>query len=98
VEDINGRLDLFAVLKLLSERGITRVMVEAGPILTAALVRADLVDAAALFHSPSPIGADGIDALDGLPLSALTRSVQLKKLATEAVGGDTLELFERPIS
>jgi diaminohydroxyphosphoribosylaminopyrimidine deaminase/5-amino-6-(5-phosphoribosylamino)uracil reductase len=98
VKDINGRLDLVAALKLLSERGITRVMVEAGPILTAALVRADLVDAAALFHSPSPIGADGIDALDGQPLSALTRSVQLKKLATEAVGGDTLELFERPIS
>jgi diaminohydroxyphosphoribosylaminopyrimidine deaminase/5-amino-6-(5-phosphoribosylamino)uracil reductase len=97
VKDINGRLDLVAVLKLLSERGITRLMVEAGPILATALLRADLVDEAALFRSPAAIGADGIDALDGLPLSRLTRSLQLNSVATEAVGSDTLELFERPI-
>jgi diaminohydroxyphosphoribosylaminopyrimidine deaminase / 5-amino-6-(5-phosphoribosylamino)uracil reductase len=95
VKVINGRLDLGAVLKLLSERGITRLMVEAGPILATALVGADLVDEAALFRSPDAIGADGLDALDGLPLSALTS--QLKRVATEAIGGDTLELFERPI-
>jgi diaminohydroxyphosphoribosylaminopyrimidine deaminase/5-amino-6-(5-phosphoribosylamino)uracil reductase len=98
VKCIDNRLDLVAALKLLSERGITRLMVEAGPILAAALVRGDLVDAAALFHSPAPIGADGIDALDGMPLSALTQSSQLKRVAAEAVGSDTLELFERPIS
>ncbi len=96
VNDAGGRLDLAAVLRLLSERGITRLLVEAGPILATALVRADLVDEAALFRSPAPIGADGIDALDGLPLSALTRSSQLKSLATEVIGGDMLELFERP--
>jgi diaminohydroxyphosphoribosylaminopyrimidine deaminase/5-amino-6-(5-phosphoribosylamino)uracil reductase len=97
VRVISGRLDLVAVLKRLSERGITRLMVEAGPILATALVGADLVDEAALFRSPTAIGADGIDALDGMPLSALTRSSQLKRVATEAIGSDTLELFERPI-
>jgi diaminohydroxyphosphoribosylaminopyrimidine deaminase/5-amino-6-(5-phosphoribosylamino)uracil reductase len=97
VQRSNGRLDLIAVLKLLSERGITRLMVEAGPILATALVRADLVDEAALFRSPAAIGADGIDALDDQPLSALTRSPQLRRVAAEAVGSDTLELFERPI-
>ena len=39
-------LDLAAVLKLLAERGITRLMVEAGPILATAFIRADLVDEA----------------------------------------------------
>jgi diaminohydroxyphosphoribosylaminopyrimidine deaminase / 5-amino-6-(5-phosphoribosylamino)uracil reductase len=97
VKVVDGRLDLVTVLKLLSERGITRLMIEAGPILTTALVRADLVDEAALFRSPVAIGADGIDALDGLPFSALMRSSQLKRFATEALGSDTLELFERPI-
>jgi diaminohydroxyphosphoribosylaminopyrimidine deaminase / 5-amino-6-(5-phosphoribosylamino)uracil reductase len=97
VKVIDGRLDLVAVLKLLSERGITRVMVEAGPILATALLGDDLVDEAVLFRSPSAIGVDGIDALDGLPLSALTRSSQLKRFATEAVGSDTIEVFERPL-
>jgi diaminohydroxyphosphoribosylaminopyrimidine deaminase / 5-amino-6-(5-phosphoribosylamino)uracil reductase len=97
VKVVDGRLDLVAALKLLSERGITRVMVEAGPLLATALLETDLVDEAALFRSPAAIGVDGIDALDGLPLSALTRSSQLKRFAAEAVGSDTLELFERPI-
>jgi diaminohydroxyphosphoribosylaminopyrimidine deaminase/5-amino-6-(5-phosphoribosylamino)uracil reductase len=95
VRDAGGRLDLAAALELLSERGITRLIVEAGPILATALLRADLVDEAALFRSPASIGPDGIDALDGVPLSALTQSPQLKPIAAETVGSDTLELFER---
>ena len=91
----DGRLDLGAVLKLLAERGITRLMVEAGPILAAAFLRADLVDEAALFRSPAAIGPDGIDALDGLPLSALTQSPRLKTVGSEAVGRDMVETFER---
>ena len=70
------RLDLAAVLELLAARGITRLMVEGGPTLAAALLAADLVDEAVLFHSPKIVGADGIEALDGLPLAALTRPAQ----------------------
>ena len=55
----DGRLDLAAVLKLLAARGITRLMVEGGPTLAAALLAADLVDEAVLFHSPKVVGADG---------------------------------------
>ena len=95
VATTDGRLDLADVLKLLAGRGITRVMVEGGPILAAAFLRADLVDEAALFRSPNVIGPEGIDALDGLPLSALTRSPRLKALGSEAIGPDTVETFER---
>ena len=95
VNDADGRLDLGAALKLLSERGITRVMVEAGPILATALQRADLVDEVALFRSPTAIGAEGLDALDGVALSALTQSPRFKAVVVEEVGTDMLELFER---
>jgi diaminohydroxyphosphoribosylaminopyrimidine deaminase/5-amino-6-(5-phosphoribosylamino)uracil reductase len=59
-----GRLDLAAVLQSLASRGITRLMVEGGPMLAAALIAADLVDEAVLFHSPAVVGADGVDALE----------------------------------
>jgi diaminohydroxyphosphoribosylaminopyrimidine deaminase/5-amino-6-(5-phosphoribosylamino)uracil reductase len=95
IKAADGRLDLGAALKLLSERGITRVMVEAGPILATALQRADLVDEVALFRSPTAIGAEGLDALDGVTLSALTQSPRFKAVVVEEVGTDTLELFER---
>ncbi|MEJ0076578.1 MAG: bifunctional diaminohydroxyphosphoribosylaminopyrimidine deaminase/5-amino-6-(5-phosphoribosylamino)uracil reductase RibD [Alphaproteobacteria bacterium] len=91
----DGRLDLMTVLRSLAARGITRVMVEAGPILAAAFLSADLVDEAALFRSPDPIGAGGIDALEGMPLTALTRSPHLRLVGSEKVGPDTLEMFER---
>ncbi len=74
----DGRLDLGAVLKLLAGRGITRLMVETGPILAAAFLRADYVDEAALFQAPQAIGADGIEALDGLPLAALSHSPKFR--------------------
>jgi diaminohydroxyphosphoribosylaminopyrimidine deaminase/5-amino-6-(5-phosphoribosylamino)uracil reductase len=90
-----GRLDLGEVLKLLSERGITRLMVEGGPTVAAAFVHANLVDEVALFRAPKVIGPDGIDALEGLPLEALTQSSHLKSIASEAIGDDTVERFER---
>lgn len=95
VPRIGERLDLSAVLRLLAERGITRLMVEGGPILAAALLTADLVDEAMLFGSAKVVGADGIDALEGLPLTALTQSWHLASLRSEAVGADTCEILER---
>jgi diaminohydroxyphosphoribosylaminopyrimidine deaminase/5-amino-6-(5-phosphoribosylamino)uracil reductase len=91
-----GPLDLIAALRLLAERGITRTTIEAGPILCAAFLRADLVDEAVLFRSRNPVGPDGIDALEGLTLEALTRSPGLKSIGGEPIGNDTVEFFERP--
>jgi diaminohydroxyphosphoribosylaminopyrimidine deaminase/5-amino-6-(5-phosphoribosylamino)uracil reductase len=88
-------LDLAAVLALLAARGITRLMIEAGPILAAALLKADLVDEAVLLRSPKGIGGDGIDALEGLPLAALTQSPRLHVVRTESVGEDTIEHLAR---
>jgi diaminohydroxyphosphoribosylaminopyrimidine deaminase / 5-amino-6-(5-phosphoribosylamino)uracil reductase len=90
-----GGRDLPAVLERLAERGITRVMVEAGPILAAAMLRADLVDEAALLRSGKRIGPDGIDALEGLALTALTQSPCLELIRTECAGADTIELLAR---
>jgi len=94
VDGKDGRLDLNSVLKALAGRGITRLMVEGGPTVAAGFIKADLVDETALFRSPNPLG-EGIDVLEDLPLTALTKSPKLRLIASEAVGGDTLEMFER---
>jgi diaminohydroxyphosphoribosylaminopyrimidine deaminase/5-amino-6-(5-phosphoribosylamino)uracil reductase len=91
----DARLDLSAAMRLLAERGITRLLVEGGPTIAAALVAADLVDAAVLLRSLQSIGPDGIDALEGMPLTALTRSPHLTPRATETIGEDNSETFER---
>jgi diaminohydroxyphosphoribosylaminopyrimidine deaminase/5-amino-6-(5-phosphoribosylamino)uracil reductase len=88
-------IDLSAALKLVAARGITRLMAEAGPILAASLINADLVDELALFRSQAILGADGIDALEGLSLGALVRSPRLRSTRVELLGPDSVELFER---
>jgi diaminohydroxyphosphoribosylaminopyrimidine deaminase/5-amino-6-(5-phosphoribosylamino)uracil reductase len=88
-------LDPAAVLRTLAERGITRLLVEGGARAAAAFLRADLVDEVWLLRGPEPIGADGIAALEGLPLTAITQSPALKLRASEALGNDTLTIYER---
>jgi diaminohydroxyphosphoribosylaminopyrimidine deaminase / 5-amino-6-(5-phosphoribosylamino)uracil reductase len=95
VASAGGRLDLPTVLRRLAERGITRLMVEAGPTLAAAFLSADLVDEAILLRASVSIGTDGIDALEGMPLETLTRSPRLALTGSEAVGVDVLEHYER---
>jgi diaminohydroxyphosphoribosylaminopyrimidine deaminase / 5-amino-6-(5-phosphoribosylamino)uracil reductase len=90
-----GRFDMPAVLKLLAERGVTRLMVEGGSTVAASLVTADLVDEAMLFRSPKVVGADGVNALEGLPLSALIDSPGLQRVKSERLGADAWDVFER---
>ena len=90
-----GRIDPAAMLRLLAGRRITRLMVEGGPTVAASFIAAGLVDEAAIFRARTMIGADGIDALEAMPLSALTASPRFASRGIEAVGEDTLETFER---
>jgi diaminohydroxyphosphoribosylaminopyrimidine deaminase / 5-amino-6-(5-phosphoribosylamino)uracil reductase len=87
--------DLAAALTLIATRGITRLMIEGGPTVAASFLKAGLVDEAALLRSSATIGPDGIDALEGLPLTALTQSAQLHSRGIEKIHGDTVEIFER---
>ena len=88
-------LDLPAVLHALSEKGITRLMVEGGSRVASSFIAADLADEVWLFRGPEAIGAGGIAALDALPLSEITQSPRLKLRASETLGKDTLSIYER---
>ena len=93
VADVDGRLDLEEVLKVLAEQGITRLMVEGGPKVAGEFAAAGLVDELALLHGAKSIGADGIDPLEGTPLNGFTG--QLHARGREKLGPDVLETFER---
>ncbi len=88
-------IEVASALRHLAARGVTRLLVEGGPRIAAAVLSIDMVDEAALFTSSRVIGADGIDALEGLPLATLTASPQLRSLGLDSLGEDTLEMFER---
>jgi len=88
-------LDLPAVLHALSEKGITRLLVEGGARVASSFVAAGLVDEVWLLRGAEPVGADGVAALDALPLTALTESPTFKVRASETLEKDTLTIYER---
>ncbi|RYX88334.1 MAG: bifunctional diaminohydroxyphosphoribosylaminopyrimidine deaminase/5-amino-6-(5-phosphoribosylamino)uracil reductase RibD, partial [Bradyrhizobiaceae bacterium] len=88
-------LDLPAVLHSLSDKGITKLLVEGGAKIAASFVTAGLVDEIWLFRGPNEIGDDGVDALGALPLSAITGSPDFAVRASETIENDTLTIYER---
>jgi diaminohydroxyphosphoribosylaminopyrimidine deaminase/5-amino-6-(5-phosphoribosylamino)uracil reductase len=88
-------LDLLAVLHSLSDKGITKLLVEGGSRVAASFVTAGLVDEVWLFRGPKEIGEGGIAALDALPLSAITGSPDFVQRASETIEKDTLTIYER---
>ncbi|HLL27398.1 MAG TPA: bifunctional diaminohydroxyphosphoribosylaminopyrimidine deaminase/5-amino-6-(5-phosphoribosylamino)uracil reductase RibD [Xanthobacteraceae bacterium] len=90
VSTTGGKVDLGEALFLLATREITRVLVEGGPILSAALLKANLVDEAVIVRSPKTLGDDAIPALEGMPLTALLENPRLSVIERRTLGEDTL--------
>jgi diaminohydroxyphosphoribosylaminopyrimidine deaminase/5-amino-6-(5-phosphoribosylamino)uracil reductase len=88
-------LNLPAVLHALSEKGITRLLVEGGAKVASSFVAADLVDEIWLLRGPEAVGADGVPALDALPLTSITQSPGFRVRASESLNKDTLTVYER---
>ncbi|HET7886711.1 MAG TPA: bifunctional diaminohydroxyphosphoribosylaminopyrimidine deaminase/5-amino-6-(5-phosphoribosylamino)uracil reductase RibD [Bradyrhizobium sp.] len=88
-------LDLLELLRVLAERGMTRLLVEGGARVAASFVSAGLADECWLFRGMGAIGPDGVAALDALPLSAITQSPAYRVRASESLGHDTLTIYER---
>jgi diaminohydroxyphosphoribosylaminopyrimidine deaminase/5-amino-6-(5-phosphoribosylamino)uracil reductase len=83
-------------MTLLGSRGITRLLVEGGPMLSASLLQHDLVDEAVVVRAPVTLGADAIDALEGLPLDALLASPKLGMIEERVLGEDRMiRLFRK---
>lgn len=90
-------VDLQAGLVALGTAGITRLLVEGGAQVAAALLRSGLVDRIAWFHAPAVMGGDawpavqafGIDRLDAMPRFIRYRATPLgDDLLTEFVRRD----------
>ena len=79
----------------LAEKGITRLMVEGGARVASSFVAAGLVDEVWLLRGADAVGADGVPALDALPLAAITQSQAFEVRASETLGKDTLTIYER---
>lgn len=87
--------DLKAVLAVLVERGVTRLLVEGGAEVWTSFLEAGLVDEVQLIRGPDALGTDGVSALQGYELADLESKFGLKRQKTRVLGQDLLEIYGR---
>ena len=93
--DAEGRLDPAAGLLRLGEEGLTRLLVEGGGMLAAALLKADLVDRIHWFRAPAVMGADGAPAIAALGVEDPSEAPRFHLHARREAGSDIWEVWRR---
>ncbi len=86
-------LALAEVLATLAARGITRLLVEGGAELAAALLRAGLVDRLAWFQAPLVVGGDGRAAIAALGVDALAEAARFAPRGLQPLAQDRLQSY-----
>jgi diaminohydroxyphosphoribosylaminopyrimidine deaminase/5-amino-6-(5-phosphoribosylamino)uracil reductase len=81
-------IDLAAGLRVLAAHGLTRILVEGGGGLAAALLRGGLVDELHWFVAPVLLGGDARAAVADLALRRLDRAPRLVDAAVRRIGTD----------
>jgi diaminohydroxyphosphoribosylaminopyrimidine deaminase/5-amino-6-(5-phosphoribosylamino)uracil reductase len=106
VDEREGHLDLEAILATLGSgaglpagsRRVQSLLVEAGPGLATAFLKADLADRLLAFVAPKMVGDDGIPAVGDLGIDEMANSLQPVESAWEVVGADALlRAYLRPV-
>jgi diaminohydroxyphosphoribosylaminopyrimidine deaminase / 5-amino-6-(5-phosphoribosylamino)uracil reductase len=85
--DPDGRVDLTALGAALYERGCRRVLLEGGPTLAGAFLRASLVDEIVYYLAPRLLGA-GTSALGDAGVITIADAIDLEINDVERVGPD----------
>lgn len=93
--DADGNPHLVAALSELARRGLTRILVEGGAHLAAALLRKHLVDRIVWFRAPRLIGGDGIPAATAFGIDRLAQTPLFVRTGVQDCGGDLCETYAR---
>ncbi|MDR0183560.1 bifunctional diaminohydroxyphosphoribosylaminopyrimidine deaminase/5-amino-6-(5-phosphoribosylamino)uracil reductase RibD [Lysobacter arvi] len=91
----DGRFDLHAVLRLLAERGVNEIQLEAGATLAGGFLSAGLVDEVLLYVAPVLLGERARPMFDGLAIDTMMQKLKMAIVETRYVGQD-IRLLLRP--
>jgi diaminohydroxyphosphoribosylaminopyrimidine deaminase/5-amino-6-(5-phosphoribosylamino)uracil reductase len=94
LEDVS-RVDLSAALRLLAERGVTRVFSEGGPRVAESLIRSGYADEVILLTGVKPLGRAGTPALSLRARTILSDPARYRLVENDMLGADRLTRYER---
>src|SRR5262245_18726877 len=91
----DGRLSLAVTLECLAAEGVTRVLVEGGPTIAEAFLKADLVDEVVIGHGSEKLGATGRMPVGGGGLEFLRDGGRWQTVEERRIGADRLSIHRR---
>ena len=84
----NGRIDLHELMIFLGRQSLNQVWVEAGPVLSGALLKQKLVDEWLIYIAPSVMGDEGRGLFKVPGLSVMADKIDLKLKEARQIGPD----------
>jgi len=90
-----GRIAPIDTLQALAEKGITRVLLEAGSTLSGSFMADDLIDEMAWFRAPIVMGGDGLPAIAPMAVNGPENATKFEHIETIPLDGDRLERYLR---
>jgi diaminohydroxyphosphoribosylaminopyrimidine deaminase / 5-amino-6-(5-phosphoribosylamino)uracil reductase len=93
--DATGYPPLRAVLAEFGRRGLTRILVEGGSHLAAALAASDMIDRIEWFRAPRLFGADAVPAAQAYGVERIVDARRFRRVAAVPQGDDLWESYER---
>lgn len=91
--DDRNHMDLSEALTKLAEKGVTRLLVEAGPQLSTSMLNANLVDVLYWFRAPIIIGEEGRAAISWMPEKPLADLPRFTPIDAISLGGDRCDVY-----
>lgn len=88
-------IEIPEVLRLLAEKGLSRLFVEGGGRVAASFIRAGAVTCVEWFRAPIMLGGEGVAAIGDLHVEGLAQAFHLRRVAVAPVGDDLWERYER---
>jgi diaminohydroxyphosphoribosylaminopyrimidine deaminase/5-amino-6-(5-phosphoribosylamino)uracil reductase len=88
-------IDLQAALEKLAADGLTRILVEGGAHLSAAMLRAGLVDRLVWLRAPRLMGGDGLPAAVAFGIDHLSQTPRFALTESRVAGDDIMEFYDR---
>jgi diaminohydroxyphosphoribosylaminopyrimidine deaminase/5-amino-6-(5-phosphoribosylamino)uracil reductase len=93
------RIDIAEAMSILAQQGITRLLVEAGAVLSTAFLQSGLVDRMYWFRAPLVIGNDGLAAFGGSFSPALSQLARWHAVEHVTLPPDSMDVLEcSPVS
>lgn len=87
--------DLSAVLSLLAEKGVTRLLVEGGAQIHASFLRTGLFDELLIYRAPTLLGEEALGVSGDYNIETLVERLDLKPIERRVLGVDVMERYKR---